>query len=115
MVCAWRLGKQRKARTVTDKRERKPDMLPLRSSWPGKAVRRTASLPLAYARPSTTFSPEESKTRMPGTRLRRGYAGPLAHSAAEALAKAASPGMTPPWLASLLHDLRRRFHRLSRL
>jgi hypothetical protein len=25
------------------------------SSWPGIAVRRTASLPLAYARPSTSF------------------------------------------------------------
>ena len=31
---------------------------------------------------------------MPGSRLRQGYAGPIAHSAAEALAKAASPGMT---------------------
>jgi len=27
----------------------------LNSSWPGIAVRRTASLPLAYARPSTPF------------------------------------------------------------
>jgi hypothetical protein len=27
----------------------------LRSSWPGIAVRRTASLPLAYARPSTSL------------------------------------------------------------
>jgi len=35
-----------------------------------------------------------SKTWMPGTRLRQGYAGPLARSAAEALAKAARPGMT---------------------
>ena len=31
---------------------------------------------------------------MPGTRLRQGYAGRLAHSADEALAKAARPGMT---------------------
>src|SRR6202011_2180746 len=28
------------------------------SSWPGVAVRRTASLPLAYARPSTSFLPQ---------------------------------------------------------
>src|SRR6202011_763711 len=35
------------------------------SSWPGMAVRRTASLPLAYARPSTSFL---LKTWMPGTR-----------------------------------------------
>jgi hypothetical protein len=27
----------------------------LHSSWPGIAVRRTASLPLAYARPSTSL------------------------------------------------------------
>jgi hypothetical protein len=27
----------------------------LNSTWPGIAVRRTASLPLAYARPSTPF------------------------------------------------------------
>jgi hypothetical protein len=31
---------------------------------------------------------------MPGTRLRQGFAGPRTHSAAEALAKAARPGMT---------------------
>src|SRR5690348_998908 len=31
---------------------------------------------------------------MPGSRLRQGYGGPRPHSAAEALAKAARPGMT---------------------
>src|SRR6202035_1435694 len=38
------------------------------SSWPGIAVQRTASLPLAYARPSTSFLRGRSKTWMPGTR-----------------------------------------------
>src|ERR1700686_4754019 len=38
------------------------------SSWPGLAVRRTASLPLAYARPSTSFLLLYTKTWMPGTR-----------------------------------------------
>jgi hypothetical protein len=37
------------------------------SSWPGVAVRRTASLPLAYARPSTSFAAAPAKTWMPGT------------------------------------------------
>src|ERR1700737_3628623 len=32
-----------------------PQMRILSASWPGIAVRRTASLPLAYARPSTVF------------------------------------------------------------
>jgi uncharacterized membrane protein len=31
------------------------------SSWPGIAVRRTASLPLAYARPSTSYLPQARK------------------------------------------------------
>src|SRR5690349_12230425 len=34
---------------------------PLISSWPGIAVRRTASLPLAYARPSTSCLAAHSK------------------------------------------------------
>src|SRR2546429_9270274 len=39
-----------------------------RTSWPGIAVRRTASLPLAYARPSTScFFASTIKTWMPGT------------------------------------------------
>src|SRR5260221_371369 len=38
------------------------------SSWPGIAVRRTASLPLAYARPSTSFfCNRQRKAWMPGT------------------------------------------------
>jgi hypothetical protein len=39
------------------------------SSWPGLAVRTTASLPLAYARPIHVFARDEFvKTWMPGTR-----------------------------------------------
>jgi len=34
----------------------------LSSSWPGIAVQRTASLPLAYARPSTTSSLKQPET-----------------------------------------------------
>jgi hypothetical protein len=34
---------------------------PVESVWPGVAVRRTASLPLAYARPSTPCLPMERK------------------------------------------------------
>src|ERR1043166_7390145 len=37
------------------------------SLWPGLAVRRTASLPLAYARPSTSFLHGLPKTWMPAT------------------------------------------------
>src|ERR1700760_1966809 len=39
----------------------------IRPSWPGVAVRRTASLPLAYARPSTSYLLHGRKTWMPGT------------------------------------------------
>src|SRR5437667_236530 len=39
------------------------------SSWPGTAVRRTASLPLTYARPSTPSVLPARKTWIPGTRL----------------------------------------------
>jgi len=38
-----------------------------KSSWPGIAVQRTTSLPLAYARPSTSLL-QDRKTWMPGTR-----------------------------------------------
>src|SRR5579863_2390831 len=54
-----------------------------RSSWPGIAVRRTASLPLAYARPSTSLLPKkESKTWITGSSLVKpadddGYCGRL--------------------------------------
>jgi len=40
------------------------------------------------------FVSEKRKTWMPGSRLRQGFAGRQHRSAAEALAKAASPGMT---------------------
>jgi len=40
------------------------------SSWPGIAVRRTASLPLAYARPSTPFLLVRSSDVDAGTRPR---------------------------------------------
>src|SRR5579871_3858052 len=42
---------------------------------------------------------------MPGSRLRLGYAGPLARLADEALAKAASPGMTTAYVSALRHTL----------
>src|SRR5207237_398748 len=48
--------------------DRSSSILGLTSSWPGIAVRRTASLPLAYARPSTSFLRRIEKTWMPGTR-----------------------------------------------
>src|SRR6202035_5692411 len=38
-----------------------------KSSWRGIAVRRTASLPLAYPRPSTPCVQQEGRTWMPGT------------------------------------------------
>src|SRR5205085_12175838 len=39
----------------------------LTASWPGIAVRRTASLALAYARPSTSLPACQGKTWMPGS------------------------------------------------
>src|SRR5205814_1260288 len=58
-------------------------------AWPFEERRRFAP---PMTRPyKTSFL--EAKTWMPGSRLRQGYAGPRTHSAAEALAKAASPGI----------------------
>src|SRR5579864_7159494 len=42
---------------------------------------------------------------MPGSRLRQGYAGSLAHSAAEASTKAAGPGMTRSSSLPSLHEI----------
>jgi hypothetical protein len=62
--------------------------------WPGRAVRRTASLPLAYARPSTSFAPRDKEgvdARI--TRLRQGFAGsPVL--VRRSRSEGGSPGMT---------------------
>jgi len=49
-------------------RRRNANLLSLPTSWPGIAVRRTASLPLAYARHPRLAFWRQTKTWMPGTR-----------------------------------------------
>src|SRR6185369_15709192 len=63
-ACAARSGRG-------PRRRRSSDIAP---SWPGIAVRRTASLPLAYARPAIVGWVERSETHQRGAPIRDGFA-----------------------------------------
>jgi hypothetical protein len=71
-------------------------------SWPGLTRLRGRSLfGVAKARLSISLQKCPCEVRwMPGSRLRQSYAGPLVHSAAEALAKAGGPGMTSAFVST---------------